>query len=316
MKSKYRTFGVTAILAITAVVAAMLVGYKSGFKNGIIDRDAATVSTRSYYVAPLVIADKSAPSQTPDYSPLITLIRSTVSSDSWGNRGGSIEVDQQNHSLLVSQTVHAHRELDCFFKMLVRLDRLRMQKDVKSVDMQLKTARDDAEELAIAANSAHIERVLAELIKKIENGMLQLPELALDLARSEAALKSGREACEEYIWLHESGGGFRPGSMETAGNPEETTAEGNKIAGITPKEYMQRHIIKVKQQIGDLRSVLSSDLAIYRSNYKKAVKFEAAMATVQKLQIQKEKFVGALDYCDRAIGPFVGEGRPFHGTIK
>ena len=79
---------------------------------------------------------------------------------------------------------------------------------------------------------------------------------------------------------------------------------------------MQRHIIKVKQQIGDLRSVLSSDLAIYRSNYKKAVKFEAAMATVQKLQSQKEKFVGALDHCDRAIGPFVGEGRPVHGTIK
>ena len=234
MKSKYRTFGVSAILAITAVVAAMLVGYQSGFKNGIMDREAATVSTRSYYVAPLVIADKSAPSHTPDYSPLITLIRSTVSSDSWGNRGGSIEVDQQNHSLLVSQTAHVHRELDCFFKMLVRLDRLRMQKDVKSVDMQLKTARDDAEELAIAANSAHIERVLAELIKKIENGMLQLPELALDLARSEAALKSGREACEEYIWLHESGGGFRPGAMETAGNPKEVTAAGKTIAGFTP----------------------------------------------------------------------------------
>ena len=147
MKSKYLRFGLSTVLAVTAVVAAMLVGYRSGFKSGIIDRELATVSTRSYYVGPLTIAADLDQNQTPDDSKLITLITSTVSPDSWGKSGGSIKVDQQNQSLLVSQTARVHSELDCFFKILVQLDRLQLDKEIKSVSMQLIAAKDHAEEM-------------------------------------------------------------------------------------------------------------------------------------------------------------------------
>ena len=74
MKSKYRTFGVSAILAVTAVVAATLVGYRSGFEHGMSHAEAATVSTQSYYVGPVVVATGGNPNQTQDYSKLISLI--------------------------------------------------------------------------------------------------------------------------------------------------------------------------------------------------------------------------------------------------
>ena len=392
MKSKYRTFGLSTLLAVIAVVAATLVGYRSGFKSGIIDREAATVSTQSYYVAPLVIVEGGDPGHSVGYDKLITLITSTVSSDSWGNGGGSIKVDLLNRSLQVSQTARVHSELDCFFDMFDQINSLQLSQYVKTVstqsyyvaplviveggdpghsagydklitlitstvssgswgngggsikvdllnrslqvsqtarvhseldcffdmfdqinslqlsqyvklvDKQLKAARDDAEELAIAGDFSHAKRVLAEAMKKIGNGMIQLTELASDLARSEVALKSGREACLEQVWLLESG----TGSRLVTGNSEESNTEGAKIEDMTPEQIIQQHIVEVKKQIEDLGSALPSDLAVYFSNYEKMVKSEAAMARVQKLASQKEKLIQGLDYGDRAIGPPVG----------
>ena len=166
----------------------------------------------------------------------------------------------------------------------------------------------------IAGTTSHMEKCLADFMKKIESKILQRAELALDLARSKAALENGREACRKYIWLLESAGEKHSESTGTADNSEEINPEGATIAGITPEEYIQRHVVEVKQQIDDLRSALSSDLEIYRSMYQKMVKREAARATVEKLTGQRENLIEKLDCYDQHIlgdnnGP-VGKGWP------
>ena len=214
----------------------------------------------------------------------------------------------------------------------------RFHREVKSVDSKLQNAIDTAETLAIAGKSDHIQRIIAESMKKIEQEKSLLSELTSDLARSETALENGREASMEHIWLLEGDNKIPPGSVEIHNNGDQIAQEtrmveelelqrdqliimkkygpghsavlainhaisermakiqelneaGAKIMGIGPEQVIQRFIVGVKQQIGDLRLTLSSDLAIYRENYEKAVKSERAVMAVSELSSEKEKFV-------------------------
>ena len=88
-----------------------------------------------------------------------------------------------------------------------------------------------------------------------------------------------------HLALESDGGGIRPKSMKAGDKFEES--KGAKVTSDTPEEYIQQHVVKLKQQIDDLRSALSSELAIYRNNSEKAVKYETAKVIVHKLRSHK-----------------------------
>ena len=150
-----------------------------------------------------------------------------------------------------------------------------------------------------------------------------LSNLTLDLARSETAFESGREACLQRVWLLENTGKITSGSLQVASNSKDIGNENSrlkelllqrdqliivrnygpnhreikslnltikkrkakidrlikqeaKIPSVLPEQIIQSHIVTIKQQIGDLRQSLDSDLAIDRENYKKTGKPERA----------------------------------------
>ena len=74
----------------------------------------------------------------------------------------------------------------------------------------------------------------------------------------------------------------------------ELTAEGKKFIGIQPEQIVQRYIVGVKQQIGDLRLVLASDLASYRKNDERVGKPERVDAE------RPNELVARLDNADAA----------------
>ena len=84
---------------------------------------------------------------------------------------------------------------------------------------------------------------------------------------------------------------------------EKLSAEGARIMATTPEQIIQQYVVDLKQQIGNLRSSLSSDLAIYRENYEKAVKSERPKeeAKVKKLEIEKERLVAELELIDKQL---------------
>ena len=224
----------------------------------------------------------------------------------------------------------------------------RFQKEVKDVNERLTKARDSAEALAIAGNADHIQRIITDLMSKIDQDKAVLSELTSDLARSETALENGREACMEQIWLLEGSGSLPVNSVEMQDNSTQISnerrmveeleltrdqlivvknygpghsevqaynlainerkakikalsSEGATITGILPEQIIQRYVVGLKQQIGDVRLALSSKLAVYRENYEKAVKSERAIAEVEELTMEKEKLVNKLDIADRQI---------------
>ena len=224
----------------------------------------------------------------------------------------------------------------------------RFQKEVREVNERLVTARDNAEELAIAGSADHIQRIIADSMKKIDEEKALLSDLTSELARSETALENGRDACMEHIWLLESSNRIPSGSLDIQDKSEQIasevkmieelemqrdqlivvknygpghnevqaynlaindrkakvenlTASGTRIMGLLPEQIIQRYIVGIKQQIGDIRGALSTDLAIYRQNYEKATKSERAIAEVEELSMEKEKLVNKLDIADRRI---------------
>ena len=64
--------------------------------------------------------------------------------------------------------------------------------------------------------------------------------------------------------------------------------------GLQPEQIVQRYIVGVKQQIGDIRSALASDLASYRKNYEQAGKPERADAE------RPNELIARLDNADAA----------------
>ena len=76
-----------------------------------------------------------------------------------------------------------------------------------------------------------------------------------------------------------------------------------KLKGDTPEEAVQQFVFKLKQQIGDLRLSLSSDLAVYRKNFDEAVKSERIEpnANVKKLRDERAKLVADLELVDKQL---------------
>ena len=78
-------------------------------------------------------------------------------------------------------------------------------------------------------------------------------------------------------------------------------SEGAQISGLTPEQIIQRFIVSVKQEIGDLRQALSVDLAVWDENYEKAVKTERAVQEVAELVELKDKLVKKKDRADSQV---------------
>ena len=120
----YRTFGLAALLGLTAIIAATIAGYQNGFAVGESDGLDSKTLTKSYSVGPLVIARDGEENATPDYQPLIDLITSTISSDTWGNVDTSIQAIAQNHSLVIVQTASIHDQIQDMLNKLNGLNEL------------------------------------------------------------------------------------------------------------------------------------------------------------------------------------------------
>ena len=92
--------------------------------------------------------------------------------------------------------------------------------------------------------SAQVRLAVAEKMEEIEAQKSLYEELLLDLRKSEAALKDGREACLEYVRILENGGKLEVGSFDD----------------VSPEEIIQRFITSKKKQIGELRTALNLSL--------------------------------------------------------
>ena len=103
--------------------------------------------------------------------------------------------------------------------------------------------------------SAQVRLAVAEKMEEIEAQKSLYEELLLDLRKSEAALKDGREACLEYVRILENGGKLEVGSFDD----------------VSPEEIIQRFITSKKKQIGELRTALNTDLTAYSEIYEEAV---------------------------------------------
>ena len=71
---------------------------------------------------------------------------------------------------------------------------------------------------------------------------------------------------------------------------KELESQGSRILGPGPEKIIQRFIVSLKQQIGDVRAGLDADLAAYSENYKKAVISERALKDVADLELSKEDY--------------------------
>ena len=221
-------------------------------------------------------------------------------------------------------------------------------KDVRRVDEEMKRARDRAESLTIAGKPEHIQRIISDLMTKVEDEKGRLSELTTDLARSEAALEADRKSCMDHIWILEKDGKIESGSLQIQTNSEQVAIQfqaiealeldknqlirvgnlgpghpqvraitlqieerqakiaeleqvGAQISGLTPEQIIQRFIVSVKQEIGDLRQALSVDLAVWDENYEKAVKTERALQEVAELAELKDKLVKKKDRADSQV---------------
>ena len=109
--------------------------------------------------------------------------------------------------------------------------------------------------LATGPPSAKIRLATAEKMDEIEAKKSLYEELLSDLRKSEAALKDGRVACIEYVWILKNGGKLETGSLDD----------------VSPEEIIQRFITSKKKPIDELRTALNTDLAAYSEIYKEAV---------------------------------------------
>ena len=81
----------------------------------------------------------------------------------------------------------------------------------------------------------------------------------------------------------------------------ELESQGSRIAGLGPEQIIQRFIVAVKQQIGDTRLALDSNLADYSKNSKKAVLSEQALLEAAELKEIRDKLVKKSDAADLQV---------------
>ena len=81
----------------------------------------------------------------------------------------------------------------------------------------------------------------------------------------------------------------------------ELESQGTRITGLGPEQIIQRFIVAVKQQIGDLRLALNSDLAVHREHSEKAVLSEQALMEAAELEVIREKLVKKSDAADLQV---------------
>jgi len=106
------------------------------------------------------------------------------------------------------------------------------QRDEKMVGKKLQAARDEVDKHSIAGNAEHLQRLIAEMMDKIEQEKAQLSELTSDLARSEEALEEGRDNCLQHIWILERAGKIPPDSMQVLDHSQEIAAKIRTIEGL------------------------------------------------------------------------------------
>ena len=224
----------------------------------------------------------------------------------------------------------------------------KFHREVKLVEKELKVARDEVEKHAIAGKPEHLQRLVSQLMTKIDEEKAFLAELTSNLARSEEALENGVEDCVEHIWILEKNGSLPVNSMQFRDNSEQIAfeqrniealelqrdqltvterlgpghadiqalnlainerkskvevleAEGTQVTGPGPEQIIQRFIVSLKQQIGDVRLTLDADLANYEENYIKAVKSERALLEMAQLEAAKEEFKERSILADRSL---------------
>ena len=224
----------------------------------------------------------------------------------------------------------------------------KFHREVKLVEKELKVARDEVEKHAIAGKPEHLQRLVSQLMTKIDEEKAFLAELTSNLARSEEALENGVEDCVEHIWILEKNGSLPVNSMQFRDNSEQIAfeqrniealelqrdqltvterlgpghadiqalnlainerkskvevleAEGAQVTGPGPEQIIQRFIVSLKQQIGDVRLTLDADLANYEENYIKAVKSERALLEMAQLEAAKEEFKERSILADRSL---------------
>ena len=96
---------------------------------------------------------------------------------------------------------------------------------VETIDKQLGKAEDKSQELQIAGDSQHIQRIITESMQKITDEQAQLSELTQNLARSETAIENGLKACMDQIWFLEELGELRTGTLEISDNAQQIALE-------------------------------------------------------------------------------------------
>jgi len=103
-RSRRWQFTLRTLLFALLCVSGMLAGFQFGYYRGVLQRQAETMSTRVYPIGDLVYRDPQ--STGPDLTPLIDLITSTVSAESWDVVGGpgSISGTDDPLTLVIAQT--------------------------------------------------------------------------------------------------------------------------------------------------------------------------------------------------------------------
>lgn len=124
--SRFRTFGLSALLIAVTWFVAMLAGYQRGYgtgrADGVEDKRLTEISTRSYYVGKLV-APRDSKNETDklNYSSFVELLKQTVAPDSWGNGQYSVQEFPDMESLIVTQDGRNHDEIKLFIDRLNKL---------------------------------------------------------------------------------------------------------------------------------------------------------------------------------------------------
>ena len=131
--------------------------------------------------------------------------------------------------------------------------------------------------------------------KKIPPGSMQVADNSARIA-SEISIIEGLELQrDQLIVLEDLGQGhqkiqaFNLAINERKDKVKQLESEGSRILGLGPEQIIQRFIVSLKQQIGDIRLTLDSDLANYSNVYLKAVKSERALLEMEELKVALEK---------------------------
>ena len=144
---------------------------------------------------------------------------------------------------------------------------------------------------------------ILEDAEEIRSGALEISDNSERIASQIKIIEDLELARDQLILIKDYGPGHREVQAynlainEREKKIKELKSEGVQITGIAPEQILQRYIVGIKQQIGDIRLTLSSHLKSYRENYEKAVSSERAIAEVEELRLAREKVVDKLRCC-------------------